>query len=497
MTELGTVPATDGALDRLFHPRSIAVIGASSTRLNLGTTKLRRLREFGYEGRLYAVHPDADVIEGVRAVPTVEDLPGTVDYAFITLPAPLVPDVVRRCAGRAHVVQVASAGFSETGNDELERELVHAAAEAQVRLVGPNCLGVHSTAARVTFLDHVSTDRGPVSIASQSGGLASDMLRTGEVQGLRFNELVTLGNSVDVDIVEVAERFEADPATSVVGLYVESVDDGERFLAALRRLASKKPVVLLRGGVTRQGGRSAASHTGGMATSAAVWQGLCKQLGVIPVDTLNQFLSVLAAVTVYRGKPLRRLALVGPGGGASVVASDAADRLGYELVPFSPRTRDRLQEIGVPAGSSLGNPVDLPVGALDSLGAELVRRILRGMVESEDLDLLVLHLNLNNFLSFTEGASSTVGDLVAAFATADDLPVQRALVLRSTGDPATEALKSDERSRAARHGQVTFDSIESALESFAKVASWQERWAARIARGAPSSPCGPTTGSRT
>lgn len=496
MTETEAVPPDVSALDRLFHPRSIAVIGASTTRLNLGTTKLRRLREFGYPGRLYVVHPDADVVEGVRAVPTVEDLPGTVDYAFITLPAPLVPDVVRRCAGRARVVQVASAGFSETGNLELERELVDAATEAGVRLVGPNCLGVHSTASRVTFLDGVSTDRGPVSIASQSGGLASDMLRTGEVQGLRFNELVTLGNSIDIDVNEVVERFAADPATAIVGLYVESVHDGERFFHGLRRLAAQKPVVLLRGGVTDQGGRSAASHTGGMATPAAVWHGLCKQLGVLVVDTLNQFLSVLAALSDYNRKPLRRLALVGPGGGASVVASDAADRLGYELVPFAPATREHLADIGVPAGSSLGNPVDLPVGALDSLGTELVGRILRGMVDLEQLDLLVLHLNLNNFLSFTEGASRTVGDLVDAFSNAEDLPVQRALVLRSTGDPATEGLKSDQRVRAARHGQVTFDSIESALESYAAVASWQERWATRVARGAPSSPYEPDTWSQ-
>lgn len=468
--------ADPAGLTALLQPQSIAVVGASTSQVNLGTIKLRRLVEYGFPGKLYAIHPKANQVEGVPAVPSFDQLPGPVDYAYITLPSDKVIGAVRASAGMARFVQVASAGFGEVGNHDLERALAEAARESGVRLVGPNCLGLHSPPGRVTFLDHVSEVPGPIAIASQSGGLSSDMIRRGGQKGLRFNAVVSLGNSVDVDVVEAMTHFRADPNVEVVGVYLETLHDGPEFLAELRQLASAKPVVVLRGGVTEQGTRSAASHTGGMATGENVWRGICRQAGVIPTTTLESFLDVLLALSRRHREIGPRLALFGPGGGASVLASDSADRLGFDLVPFAHESVRALDNVGVPAGSSLRNPIDIPVGALHSLGAEPFGEILRLICELEDLHLLLLHMNLHNFLSFTDDGAGTLRRLNQTFYEATDLPVQRVLILRSTGELEIETLKDELRADALAHDLPVFEAIEPALDAYAAIARWTAQW---------------------
>lgn len=234
-------------LDSLFQPKSIAVVGASASTVSGGNRFIRNLRAFGYAGPIYPVHPSAGEIEGLPVFASLEALPETVDYAYVATAAERVPGVIRSGRGKVRVAQVMSSGFGETQEgDALQRDLLAAARDANVRVVGPNCLGVYSPRARVSFTRRVTDEAGHVGVVCQSGGLGTDIIR----RGLRFSGLVTIGNAVDVSASELLEYFLADEQTRVIGMYLESARDGRRLFEVLRQAGCRKPVVLLKGGGT-------------------------------------------------------------------------------------------------------------------------------------------------------------------------------------------------------------------------------------------------------
>ncbi|HEY5244550.1 MAG TPA: acetate--CoA ligase family protein, partial [Acidimicrobiales bacterium] len=267
-------PAPTTSFDRLFSPRTIAVVGASTTKVSFGNRFLRAYVRRGWSDGLTAIHPQATEIEGVPARASLADLDDPVDYLVVAVPAKACADLIRSAAGRVAFAQVVTGGFREAGEDgrELEGELLRAARESGVRVVGPNCMGAYSPKGRQTWQLDDPTEPGTVSAISQSGGLAGDIIKAGAAAGLRFANLVTVGNAVDVSIAELVDYYAADPATEVIGLYLEGVQDGGALVDALRRVAGHKPVVVLVGALGRQGARASASHTGSLAGDAAVWQ---------------------------------------------------------------------------------------------------------------------------------------------------------------------------------------------------------------------------------
>lgn len=466
-------------LDALFHPETVAVVGASGDRANLATLRLRHLREFGYPGRLYAIHDTASDIDGVPAVRAVEDIPGGVDYVYVALPAAQVEAFLARCRGHVRFAQVTSSGFSEVGNRDMEGRLVRAAREAGIRLVGPNCIGLYCPKGGLTFVDRAPREPGRIAFASQSGGFATDLIRRGKVRGLRFSKVVSFGNAADIALNDFLEDFAEDPGTEIVGSYIERVGDGARFLDALRRLLPAKPVVLIRGGSTAQGMRSAASHTGAMATVERRWEGICRQAGVLTAETFEEFMNVLVALHHANGRAGRRLLLVGPGGGASVLAADACDRRGFELVPLSAKARGALRDLGMGAGTGLVNPLDLPVRAMARKDGRVVADVLDAVLEHERFDIVLIHLNLPNFLIYMTDGEAVVARIVETLCTYARPGVQLALAFRSSGEPDIEAMKYEQRERATAAGIPVFDSVEEALGAYQKIVDfgtvWQER----------------------
>ncbi len=240
-----------------------------------------------------------------------------------------MPALLRSFSGRVRIAQVMSSGFSEsTGGHELERELVRAAQEAKVRVIGPNCLGVYSPRARVTFTERTTDEAGSVGVVCQSGGLGVDIIRRGQNRGVRFSGLVTVGNCADVRPHELLEYFLESLETKVIGLYLEGAGDGRHLFEVLRAVKGKKPVVILKGGRTGQGHRAAASHTGALAGSDNGWKALAAQTGAVLVDELDAFLDALLAFQCLqpRSAAARRAVLLGNGGGASVLGTDALAR---------------------------------------------------------------------------------------------------------------------------------------------------------------------------
>ena len=217
--------------------------GASTTRSTFGNRSLAAYRNADWDDHLYALHPDADAVDGVPAFADVGDMPEPIDYLLVGVPAPRCADVIRATAGRVPFIHVISGGFEEVGADgaALSQGLLDAAREVKTRVVGPNCIGVYSSAGRQTFQLNVPREVGPVSVVSQSGGLAGDMIVVGARRGIRYSKVLSAGNSVDVTPAEVVDWLVDDPETAVIGLYLEGASGAGRLVDALHRGAAASP----------------------------------------------------------------------------------------------------------------------------------------------------------------------------------------------------------------------------------------------------------------
>lgn len=455
----------------LFRPACIAVVGASATSVSGGNRFIRNLRNFGYEGRIVPIHPSAPEVEGLPACKSLADVPQPVDYAYVAVAARNAPDVLRSGRGKVRFAQVMSSGFGEIeGGAALERELATAAREAGVRLIGPNCLGVYSPAGRVTFTEKAQAEPGPVGIVCQSGGLGIDIIRRGQSRGLRYSGLVTIGNAADVGASELIEYFLEDESTRVIGLYLESTREGRKLFDVLRRANARKPVVLLKGGRTSQGQRAAASHTGALAGSQRAWEALSRQTGTPILDTLDEFLDVLATMQCLapRYTESTRAVLFGNGGGTSVLGTDAFDRAGFTIAAFDAQTLAKLEALELPAGSSVLNPIDVPAGALQQDEGRVAERIISTLAASGNADALVIHVNMTVILGFRH--VDMLGNIIRAVLRvrqSDRSGLHVALVLRSDGDAETEQRKRDYCAQAMASGVPVFDELAQAARGLA------------------------------
>lgn len=475
------------SFDALFAPSTIAVVGASATSVAGGNRFIRHLKAFGYPGKIFPIHPSAAEIEGMPAFSSVSETPAPIDYAYVAVAAQQVPKLLRSFAGRVRVAQVMSSGFSESaGGHDLEDELVRAAHEAKIRVIGPNCLGVYSPRARVTFTERTTDEAGSVGIICQSGGLGVDIIRRGQNRGVRFSGLVTVGNCADVRPHELLEYFLASPETKVIGLYLEGAGDGRHLFKALRAAEGRKPVVILKGGRTGQGRRAAASHTGALAGSDEGWKALAAQTGAVLVDELDSFLDALLAFQCLepRGLPARRAVLFGNGGGASVLGTDALARSGFDVAPLAPDVAAKLQALKLPAGSSVLNPIDLPAGALQQDEGRAAETIFDALSEGGGTDALVIHVNMTVVLSFRH--VDMLGNLMNAVLrvkSRDRSGMHVVLVLRSDGDPDIEGPKREYRSRAVAASLPVFDELNAAARALAAVRHF-ETFRERLAKPA-------------
>ncbi|MEX2655863.1 MAG: bifunctional GNAT family N-acetyltransferase/acetate--CoA ligase family protein [Acidimicrobiia bacterium] len=375
----------------LFFPRSIAVIGASTREGSIGNTLFRNLLHTGYTGTLYPVNPRTQVVNAVRAYPSIKDVPDTIDLAFIVVPAHQVLDVVRECdeAGVRGLV-VISAGFSEVGGDgvELEAELLDLVRNAGMRMVGPNCMGLLNTAPSVnmngTFAP-VYPPAGNVAMSSQSGALGIAILQFALRSGLGISQFVSVGNKADISGNDLLMAWEDDPQTDVILLYLESFGAPRRFARLAPRVARKKPIVAVKSGRTATGSRAASSHTGALASLDVAVDALFRQTGVIRVDTLEELFAVGSLLSCQPVPKGRRVGVVTNAGGPGILAADALEAHGLHIPEFSESTQNLLRT-RLPAEASIRNPVDMIAGA----GAAEFSYVVTTVLESGEVDALLV-----------------------------------------------------------------------------------------------------------
>jgi len=340
---------------------------------------LANLKDGGFSGALYPVNPKAGEILGLKAYPTVLDIPGPVDLAVIVIPYPLVPEALRQCGEKGvPAAVVISAGFREAGREGLERELelVQIARQYHIRLIGPNCLGVIDTHTplNATFAAGMPPG-GPIAFMSQSGALGTAVLDMAMAGRIGFSRFVSLGNKADVNEVDLLEAWEDDPGSKVILAYIEGLPDGQKFMEVARRVTRKKPVVAVKSGVTRSGARAVSSHTGSLAGSEAAYHAAFRQAGVIRAESMEHLFD-LALAFAYQPLPRGdRIAIVTNAGGPGILATDALEHAGLQLARLRPETVQALMA-DLPSAASAANPVDVLGDALADRYEHALRLVL-------------------------------------------------------------------------------------------------------------------------
>jgi acetate---CoA ligase (ADP-forming) len=358
--------AVRASLEPFFQPRTVAVVGASKRRGSIGGELFRNILAADFAGSVYPVNRKGDSVAGVHGYGTVAEISEHIDLAVVCVPGEQVLAAAEEAlAAGVRALAVISAGFAETGSEGTERQerLLELVRKHGARLLGPNCLGIASSAVHLnaTFAPR-SFPAGKIGFSSQSGALGLALLERAEATDLGVTSFVSVGNKADVSSNDLLEWWEDDDATEMVVLYLESFGNPRAFSRIARRLARRKPILALKGGSTRAGSRAAGSHTAALAGSDVAVEALFRQAGVIRARTLDELIDVatlLSAQPVPRG---RRVALVTNAGGLGILAADACEAAGLELPPPSDTTRVALADV-MPAEGSSTNPIDLLGGA--------------------------------------------------------------------------------------------------------------------------------------
>ncbi len=349
-------------LDVLFHPKSVALVGASNTFSKWGFIIPACILSGGYQDKLYPVNPKEDTILGRKVYPQVSAIPDEVDLAIIVTPAPQVPAVIEDC-GRKGVksLVVITSDFSETGEEgaKAEEEIVALARKYDMPMVGPNSMGIVSTSPSLyAMMAPFTPQAGPISMASQSGNVGTKMMIDSSNQGVGVNKFASSGNEGDITICDYLEYFGQDPETKIIALYIEGIDDGQRFIELAKNITPKKPIIVLKGGRTRAGGKAAASHTGALAGSTAVYESMFRQCGIIQAYTTQEVVDFAYGFAACPLPPGRRVAILTRGGGWGVLSADFCEDMGLEVSPLPQPVVEHLDKV-LPPYWSRGNPVDM------------------------------------------------------------------------------------------------------------------------------------------
>ena len=429
------------SFERLFHPKAIAIIGASSDLTRIGGHPIKALKNAGYKGGLYLVNPRYPEIHGLKCYPDAMAIGQPCDLAIVAVPAPGVAQAIRDC-GKAGIpfAVVLTAGFRETGADgrKLEAELKRAVDESGVRIVGPNCQGMLSIQSRVwaafgSVADETDFRPGSVSCAFQSGGFGYAVVNLAEAQGIGFRICVSSGNETDIDMPELLSAFLDDAGTSAVFAYMEGTPNARRLLDVGRKsLECGKPVMIWKAATTDAGIKAAASHTANMTGSYDLYRAALRQSGLIEVDDVEPIVDIAKLFAQGRLPKGNSVGVLSISGGSGIVYADAAVRGGLTLPPFSERTMAALRKI-VPSFGSPENPADVTAGFFNDM--RLFTDALEIVLADPGLDQLSILL-----ASISGASAGRACEAIAEVAKRTDKPLHVSWSGRHAKSP--EALKA-------------------------------------------------------
>ena len=458
--------AAVAAVTHLLAPRSVAVIGVGRSRGGIGAELFHNMVAMGFTGPMYPVNPAATEIDGLRAYPSVLDVPGDVELAVVTVPAGAVVQVAEECARKGvRGLVVITAGFAEAGEEgvELQRRLVEICRASGMRLVGPNCMGVINTSPEVMLDATFAPDRpvrGHVGFLSQSGGLGIAVMARAQALGSGVSSFVSVGNKADISGNDLIQFWEADPETALIMLYLESFGNPRKFARIARRVSRQKPILAVKSGRTPAGSRATSSHTGALLSASDVTvDALFQQAGVVRTDTLAELFD---AVLLMGSQPLpggNRVGILTNAGGPAILCADACEAAGLVVPPLPAEARAALAEF-LPAAASTANPVDM----IASATADDYRRAIDVLSRCDAVDSIIV--------TFTPPLVTQARDVVRAIHSATRAMARRLPVL-------TVFMSKDSTPRLVRSGDIAIphypfpENPARALGLAARYAAWR------------------------
>jgi len=459
----------------LFDPKSVAVIGASSTPGKIGMLLFSTIVAGGFKGEVYPVNPSAKELLGFKAYPSIRQVPSGVDLAVVAVPAKHVVESVRGCAEKdVKWCVVITAGFKETGGEgeRMQEELVRICEESGMSLVGPNCMGVFSASSNLhALMNPLFPRKGVVSIVSQSGTVGMMLMDSLSRRGSGVARFVSSGNEAHVKLADYLEFFASDPETRVVVSFVESVRDGRRFMEAARKVTEKKPLICLKGGRTKAGARAARSHTASIAGSLQVFRAAARQAGVTLASDCEELADLAVTFSLSPLPEGRKVGIVTGGGGWGVLTADACEEQGLEVAELPQSVIDKISS-RAPHYWSHGNPVDLAA----SMDRELYAWCYDVLLEEGGVDALIVE---NMAYDVSGGVERIVGNEEGAEAfmnilrkgIVDDV----AKVMKKHGKPVLVAAREEKLLKMmAEAGIPAFTSPLRVAKCIAKMVEYRE-----------------------
>ena len=396
-------------LDNFFGPKSIAVIGASRTPGKVGYDILKNIIQYDYQGTVYPINPEAPEILGLKAYPSVLNVPGEIGLAVVVVPPQKVSEVIGQCGDKGiDAAVIITAGFRESGSEgtKLENELLKRAKESRVRIIGPNCLGVIDTHSRVNASFAAGMpNKGSIGFFSQSGALCIAVLDRALAEDIGFSKFISMGNKADISDEEIMQALAEDNDTKVILGYIEGVNDGRRFMEVASEVSKKKPLIILKSGITSSGAKAASSHTGALAGREAAFDAAFKQSGVIRVHSVGELFNHALA---FANQPLPQgpnVAIITNSGGPGIIAADACDRSGLQLVPLRKEVVDELRTF-LPPVASFYNPVDI----LGDATTERYEKTLYTVAQDEKVNGVIVLLTPTAVVN-VEGTARAIADI--------------------------------------------------------------------------------------
>ncbi|MEV6287511.1 acetate--CoA ligase family protein [Kribbella sp. NPDC051770] len=351
------------AMTRIMKPRAVAVIGASNEDGKIGNSVMKNLVNGGYQGEIYPINPKGGEVLGLKAFPSITDVPGDVDVAVFAVPAKFVGGALEQCGqkGVAGAILIPS-GFAETGEQELQDEVVAIAKKHNVRILGPNIYGYYYLPENLcaTFCTPYDV-KGSVALSSQSGGIGMAILGFSRSSRMGVSAIVGVGNKADIDEDDLLTFFESDDNTNLIAMHLEDLKDGRAFAETAARVSKKKPVVVLKAGRTDMGARAASSHTGALAGNDKVYDDILRQSGVVRAPGLNEMLQYARGIPLLPTPKGENVVIITGAGGSGVLLSDACVDNGLQLMTM-PEDLDAAFKKFIPPFGASGNPVDITGG---------------------------------------------------------------------------------------------------------------------------------------
>lgn len=464
---------------KIFAPQSITIVGISRTNGGLGGKFfLHNLKRAGFAGKIYLINPVAKEIDGMPVYPNIHSLPEAVDLAIICTPAKLVPALMEECRLRGiKNIYILSAGFKELGTREgvsLEEEVKRVAKDGGLYVVGPNCMGPYVPASKFMLWGQIPGKSGNFAFVSQSGTLTQRLTEYAYFSEIGLSKAISFGNAAVLDSSDYLEYLAEDEETKIIGFYLESVKEGNRFLDLARRINPQKPLLVWKGGETPAGSGAVASHTGNLSGKNEIWDRALNQAGVLRLHSLEEIYATAMAF-LYLPRPRgRKVFILGGGGGNSVFYADICLHHGLQVLPLRGVAQQKISSLVPEVGSFTRNPVDAWRAYYDS---EFMQKVLEIAFSAPDLNIVILDRLIPRATYATpEGEDSLA--IIINFLQKNCQRKPIAVIIDGSGeDPFWAAEAAKLRQQFCRAGIPAYSSLRLAAQALAHLCSYFERYA--------------------